>query len=228
MLTISATDEWRTSHPGAVIGLLECSGIDNSFPSPELDQKKRGAEINLREKYMSFSRQDLLTLPEISVYDRYYKRFEKTYHVQLQVESIVLKGKDLPSVSPLVDSNFLAEVQTFILTASHDVSKLEGDIKINASNEHDVMTLMNGTEKKIRAGDMVMRDDAGICCSIIYGQDNRSHVTAGTSHVLYVSYVPAGIASDIVMSHLQKILDNIRLVAPSTVIEQRTLLFADQ
>ena len=30
MLLISATDEWRTNHPGAVIGLLEISGVENT------------------------------------------------------------------------------------------------------------------------------------------------------------------------------------------------------
>src|SRR5262245_24144930 len=61
----------------------------------------------------------------MAAYVRYYKRFSKTYHVQLQLESIVLKRKSLPSVSPLVDANFTAEVETLVLTAGHDAQKLE-------------------------------------------------------------------------------------------------------
>ncbi len=64
----------------------------------------------------------------MAAYERYYKRFDKTYHVQLQVESIVLKGKNLPDVSPLVDANFIAEIETFVLTAGHDVMQLQGSV----------------------------------------------------------------------------------------------------
>ena len=45
-------------------------------------------------------------------YERYHKRVNQTYHVQLQVDSIVLKGNRLPDVSPAVDANFMGEVET--------------------------------------------------------------------------------------------------------------------
>ena len=105
MLSISATHAWRNTHPGAVIGVLELSRVGLVQSSPQLDEKKRATERRLRERYQGFSRQDFLALPVISAYNLYYKRFSKTYHVLQQVESIVLKGKDLPNVSPLVDSN---------------------------------------------------------------------------------------------------------------------------
>ena len=103
MLSTSATDEWRTAHAGTTIGLLELSEIDNTSLSPELNERKRAIEAHLRERYRGFTRQDFLSLPELAAYDRYYKRFNKTYHLQLQIESIILKGKDLPNVSPAVD-----------------------------------------------------------------------------------------------------------------------------
>jgi len=46
----------------------------------------------------------------MAAFAQYYKRFDKTYHVLQQVESIALKGKHLPSMSPLVDSNLIAEM----------------------------------------------------------------------------------------------------------------------
>ena len=93
MLLISATDEWRTNHPGAAIGLLELSGVDNTASSPQLNDRKRQTEARLREKYKEFTRQDFLSLPVMLAYDQYYKQFNKTYHVQLQLESIVLKER---------------------------------------------------------------------------------------------------------------------------------------
>jgi DNA/RNA-binding domain of Phe-tRNA-synthetase-like protein len=226
MLSISASDEWRTTYPGAIIGLLELSGVDNTRSSPKLDERKRETEMHLRERYKGFSRQDFLSLPVMSEYKSYYKRFNKTYHVQLQVESIVLKGKGLPSVSPLVDANFIAEVGTLVLTAGHDAAKLHGSISIDVSREGDHIIQMNGASKTIHAGDMIMRDANGICCSIIYGQDNRSPISLETSHVLYVAYAPEGVLSETVETQLRRIEENIRLFAPMAVVEQCHLLRA--
>ncbi len=226
MLTISATDEWRTAHPGAVIGLLELSGVDNTQPSPKLEERKREAEAQLRARYQGFVRQDFLSLPVMAAYQRHYKRFTKTYHVLLQLESIALKGKNLPDVSPLVDSNFIAEVDTLILTAGHDVAKLQGSVSIDVSREGDQITRMNGAPKAMDAGDMVMRDSKGVCCSIIYGQDNVSLISPATKHVLYVAYAPAGVPLATVESQLQKIEENIRLFCPAAFVEQHQLLSA--
>ena len=226
MLSISATDDWRTVHPGAVIGLLEISGAANPSSSHLLDERKRETETRLRARYQGFTRPNFLSLPAMAAYGQYYKQFDKTYHVQLQVESIVLKGKNLPNVSPLVDANFMAEVETFILTAGHDVAKLHAPLWIDVSRESDQLIQMNGISKAIRAGDMVMRDQKGISCSILYGQDNRSPISTATSHVLYVAYAPAGIPADAVEMQLRQIEENIRLFSPASATEQRRLLSA--
>lgn len=224
MLAISGTYGWRSAHPGAVIGLLELAGVENTRSSPELDARKRQTEALLRERCKGFSRPDFLALPVMAAYEQYYKRFNKTYHVQLQVESIVLKGKSLPNVSPLVDANFVAEVETLVLTAGHDVAKLQGPISMDVSRDGDRITQMNGSSRDIRAGDMVMRDANGLCCSILYGQDNRSPISPATSHVLYVAYAPAGVPAETVEAQLAKIEGNVRLFSPKAMVEQRRLL----
>ncbi|MBI5932331.1 MAG: hypothetical protein HY867_01385 [Chloroflexi bacterium] len=226
MLSISATNEWKTYHPGAVIGILELSGVDNTRPSPELDARKRETEARLRERFAGFARQDFVTLPIMAAYQKYYKRFTKTYHVLQQLESIVLKGKNLPDVSPLVDSNFIAEMDTLILTAGHDVAKLIPPIIMDVSKSGDTLIRMNGEPKLMDAGDMVMRDATGVVCSIIYGQDNVSPITPSTTHVLYVAYAPAGVSADVVDEHLRRIEENVREFCPNAIKEQNLLLTA--
>lgn len=226
MLTISATDEWRTKHPGATIGWLELASVDNTRPSPPLNERKRNIEAQLRERYAGLTRRDFLALPVLADYDRYYTRFNKTYHVQLQLESIVLKGKRLPDVSPAVDANFMAEVETWVLTAGHDANRLHGAITLDVSREGDTMTPMNGAPRSIRPGDMIMRDAEGICCSIIYGQDARSPIAPATTRVLYVAYAPAGVAVETVESQLQRIEEYVRLFSAAVTVEQHQVLTA--
>jgi DNA/RNA-binding domain of Phe-tRNA-synthetase-like protein len=226
MLIVTATNNWRNAHPGASIGLLELSSVDNSRPSPELDARKRETEANLRARYAGFSRQDFLSLPVMAAYQKYYKRFTKTYHVLLQLESLVLKGKNLPDVSPLVDSNFTAEVDSLVLTAGHDVSKLVAPVVMDVSQKGDQIIRMSGEPKLMEAGDMVMRDATGVVCSIVYGQDNVSPITSATTHVLYVAYAPMGVPAEAVENHLQMIEVNVRLFSPATKMEQRRLILA--
>jgi DNA/RNA-binding domain of Phe-tRNA-synthetase-like protein len=227
MLVISGTAGWRAAHPNATIGLLELSNVVNPLDSsPTLNQAKRVTEVRLRQDYTGFSRRDFLALPVIAAYERYYRRFDKTYHVLLQVESIVLKGKNLPDVSPLVDANFTAEVETLVLTAGHDVARLVEPVEIDVARPGDEIVSMNGAVRLIRAGDMVMRDRQGVCCTILYGQDNRSPITTTTHHVLYVAYAPPGVTGLVVEAQLKLIESYVSLFAPEMRVEQRRLLAA--
>jgi DNA/RNA-binding domain of Phe-tRNA-synthetase-like protein len=227
VIPISATDTWRITHPGAVFGLLEISGVDNTCPSASLQDQKRTVETRLRARYQGFGRKEFLALPVMAAYERYYKRFDKTYHVLLQLESIVLKGKNLPDVSPLVDANFSAEVETQILTAGHDADCLSGEIRMDVAGAGDLITRMSGAPKLIDTGDMLMRDAAGVCCTLLYGQDNRSPITPLTTHALYVSYAPAGVPAGLVQEHLERIVKNIGLFLPVVQVEQLCLLISD-
>ena len=226
MLSISATDAWRSAHLGAVIGLLELSHVESQTGSIRLEEQKRATEKRLRERYAGFTRQDFLSLAVMSAYERYYRRFEKTYHVLLQVESIVLKGKNLPNISPLVDANFIAEVDTLILTAGHDAARLQGGILMDVAQAGDQMIQMNGTLKPLLVGDMLMRDSRGVSCSIIYGQDNVSPLSPQSSQALYVAYAPAGVPADQVLAHLERIKQNVLLFSPNAVVEQVRLIEA--
>ena len=226
MLPVKATDPFRDAHPGGIIGLLEISGVDNTCPMPELENTKRAIEGRLRETYAGFSRDDFLALPVMDAYHRYYRKFGYTYHVLLQLESVVKKGKSLPSVSPLVDANFAAELDTLILTAGHDVSRLLSPVVMDVAREGDAIIQMNGTQKDIPAGDMLMRDANGVACTILRGQDNRSPIVKHTTHVLYVAYAPDGLTSEQVRAQLDTVEGYIRLIAPECRVEQSELICA--
>jgi len=227
MIEISGTSEWSAAYPGAAIGLLEISNVENTLSCPPLNLHKRETEAHLRTDYAGFSRQDFLALPVMAAYEQYYKRFDKTYHVLLQVESIVLKSRNLPDVSSLVDANFATEVNTFVLTAGHDAAKLVDPVLIDISRAFDEITPMNGPTRRLKPGDMVMRDRHGVSCSILYGQDNRSPILAETRHVLYVAYAPPGVPVEAVETQLRQIEQNVYLFAPQAFVEQSQLLVAN-
>lgn len=226
MLTITATPEWKSVYPGAQIGILEIAGVDNTLRSERLEAEKRALEARLQAHYTGYSRRDFLALPVMAAYERYYKRFDKTYHVLLQLESVVLKGKNLPEVSPLVDANFAAELDTLVLTASHDVAYFQPPLLIDVSHLGDEFIRMNGIPKQLPPGDMVMRDSQGVICTILYGQDNLSPITASTTHALYVAYAPPGVGEENVQAQLETIEKNIRLFSANCQLVQKLVIGA--
>ena len=66
--------------------------VANSRRAKPLDQWKQKVESSLRVKYSGISRDDLLELEVLKAYRNYYRQFNKIYHVQLQLESLVHKG----------------------------------------------------------------------------------------------------------------------------------------
>jgi DNA/RNA-binding domain of Phe-tRNA-synthetase-like protein len=224
LIPVDTSPAWKAAYPDGLIGILEISQVDNRAGAAELDAVKRRVEQALRERFNGYDRARFAAAPVLRDYVRYYKRFDKTYHVLLQLESVVLKGKSLPRVSPLVDANFAAELQTLVLTAGHDAAKLAIPVVIDISAAGESTVQMSGTTKSLPAGDMVMRDAAGISCSILYGQDNRSPITASTTSALYVAYAPPGVAHDDVRRQLEGILSNVRTFAPDCLLEQLQLL----
>jgi DNA/RNA-binding domain of Phe-tRNA-synthetase-like protein len=226
VIPITTTEGWKTTHPGALVGILQLSQVKNSGVYPELEARKRTIERTLRDKYAGFTRADFIALPVMRDYVRYYKRFDKTYHVLLQVESVALKGKSLPTVSPLVDANFAAELETLVLTAGHDADKLQPPVCIDVSVEGDTLVQMNGSTKHLPAGDMVTRDAKALSCSILYGQDNRSPISATTISALYVAYAPAGIGEAAVRAQLDAIFSHVKAFAPACAVDELAVLRA--
>lgn len=215
---VEVTPQWHQAYPGAHIGLLLVSGVDNSKRPTPLDEHKRQLVTSIRQRYQGHDRSQLLQLDELQAYRSYYKRFGNTYHVQLQLESILFKGKSLPRVSPLVDACFAAEMETLILTASHDAESLEWPVAIDAATGIEEILQLSGALKTVKAGDMLMRDSLSVVCSVIYGQDRRTAITPSTSRALFVAYVPAGIPAHSVDAHLEKIKSNVLLFAPQAEV----------
>ena len=187
-----------------------------SNPAHHTELEKLKAELE-EQICFQFAGQDRTAIAShlvLKVYGEYYKRFKKTYHVQLQLESIVLKGKSIPSVASLVECMFMAEVKNMLLTAGHDLDKLGLPLTLDVTGGTESYTLMRGEEQTVKAGDMTISDQAGIISNIIYGPDQRTQITESTRNVVFTVYAPAGIDERLIMQHLQDMRDYVLVVAP--------------
>jgi DNA/RNA-binding domain of Phe-tRNA-synthetase-like protein len=212
MLHIS--ESWQAAYPGASIGLLALRGVNNPDAPPQLEQRKAELEAELRSRYGGLDRAQLKALPALQAYGAYYKRFGKTYHLQLQLESVVLKGRPLPGAAALVEAMFMAELRSLLLTAGHDLDALRGKPSVEVASGEETYTLLSGQQQRLKEGDMFIRDQEGVLSCVLYGPDWRTRITSVTTGVLFTVYAPAGIERPMVEEHLARIKDNVLLVAP--------------
>lgn len=203
----------------AYAGLLVMRDVTNPAQHLELEQRKAELEAQLRAQFSGQDRASLSSHPILQAYNSYYKRFKKSYHVQLQLESIVWKGKSIPSVSALVESMFMAEVKNMLLTAGHDLDVLELPLALDVSRGTETYTLMRGDEQVLKPDDMFISDQKGVISSVIYGPDQRTQITPSTRNVVFTVYAPPGIDPLAVEKHLEQLRDHVLIIAPQSQVE---------
>lgn len=214
------TSAWKSTFRDAHAGVLVMRDVSNPAHHSELEKRKAALEEQMRAQFAGQDRAALSMHPVLQAYNSYYKKFKKSYHVQLQLESIAWKGKSIPSVSALVEAMFMAEIKNQLLTAGHDLDVLELPLTLDVSRGAEIYTLMRGDEQVLKPDDMFISDQQGVISSIIYGPDQRTQITPSTRNVIFTVYAPAGIASSAVENHLTELRDYVLIVAPQAHVER--------
>lgn len=217
MLTL--TDNLRIAYPDAFIGMLVMRGARNPESCPALDEAKARLEEELRARYGAGDRTGIKAHPTIAAYNAYYKTFKKTYHVQQQLESVAIKGRDIPRAAALVEAMFMAELSTLLLTAGHDLDIVVPPVRADVANGTEAYMRINGEAQALKEGDMFIADAVGVMSAIIYGPDRRTMITPETENVLFTIYAPPGIPRSLVGEHLAIIRDNILIITPDATVE---------
>jgi DNA/RNA-binding domain of Phe-tRNA-synthetase-like protein len=217
MLTL--TDDWKTTYPNAGVGILKMSGVSNPESSAVLDARTTQIEQDLRGRYSGADRATIKTIPSISAYNEYYKRFNKTYHVQLQLESVLLKGRPISGMRALVKAMVTAELKNQLLTAGHDLTLLEGSLTANVATGDETYTRMGGATQQLKAGDMYIADDTAIISSVLYGPDARTGLGTGTEQACFTVYGVPGVKRATIEGHLRDMRDFVLLTVPSAEVE---------
>ena len=215
------TENWRRQYAGASMGLLVVENAQCLGRSEALEQQRRQVEKELREAFGS--KEELDASAVLAAYSQYYKQFKKTYHVRQQLESVIFKGKSIPSVTPLVEAMFMAELKNGLLTAGHDLEQVQGLLTLDAASADESYVLLNGKEQALKAQDMFLRDDVSVLSSIIYGLDQRTRIRPETKNAVFTVYAPDGVSRKNVEQHLEDIYSYVRLAAPQALRREQNV-----
>jgi DNA/RNA-binding domain of Phe-tRNA-synthetase-like protein len=213
------TESWKEAYPDAMLGVLAMRGLVNPNLDTALQARVAKLQAQVRARFAGVNRAQLIAIPTLQAYTTYYMRFGKTYHVQLQLESVLFKGKSVTGPSAIVQAMFIAELKNQLLTAGHDLETVQGGIAIDVSLGTERYTVLNGGEQTLKAGDMFIRDEEGIISSIIYGPDQRTRMTPETRAALFTVYAPPGIPKAELTTHLSDLEANVRLFSSHAGVE---------
>ncbi len=216
---LEITPAWKSTYPEAHMGILVMHSVSNPAHHDGLESRKAALEERLRAQFSGQDRAAMGNHPVLRAYGEYYRHFKKFYHLQMQLESIVLKGKSIPSVAALVEAMFMAEMQNLLLTAGHDLDTLQFPLSLEIAKGTERYMLLRGEEEVVKPNDMMIRDQKGVISSIIHGPDQRTQITAVTQNAMFVVYAPFGIEEGQVVEHLQNIKENVMLFAPQAQVE---------
>lgn len=212
------SEKWKETYPDAHVGVLVLHNVENPSHHTELEKRKAALEEELRSRFSGQDRAALLENPVLQAYAAYYRGFKKTYHVQLQLESILFKGKSIPNVATLVEAMFMAEMDDLLLTAGHDLDALQLPLTLDVVQGTETYILMRGDPQTPKARDMMISDGGGIISTIIYGPDGRTQIASQTRNAIFTVYAPSGIDTGIVEGHLKKIQKNVQVIAPNAQV----------
>ena len=215
------TENWRHQYEGASMGVMIVENAQCKGMSESLEAQRRQVEADLRAAFGS--KEELEASAVLEAYGQYYKRFKKTYHVKQQLESVIFKGKCIPSVTPLVEAMFMAELKNGLLTAGHDLAQVQGTLTLDAANGEETYVLINGKEQTLKVQDMFLRDDVGVLSSILYGPDQRTRIRPETKNAVFTVYAPEGVSRKNVEQHLEDIYSYVRLAAPQALRREQNV-----
>lgn len=223
---IEATAAWHAAHPGATVGALALRGVANPPHHPASERAAAELEQDLRARYGHLSREELRATPPLPAYAAYFKRFGERYHVALQLESVVLKGKPIPRVGALVAAMFVAELRHLVLTAGHDLDAAALPLRLDTGTGQERFATPAG-EKSIKSGDMYCADRLGPLSAVVAGPAARARLTPQTRNALFVAYAPPDVPAALIAALLDQIEAAARSLTEDAVAAERHLLTAD-
>jgi hypothetical protein len=125
----------KSSYPEAKFGIMVVNGLCSTTEQSIVNTLKKTVINQIRSKYLDYQRNSILPTYPLCHYAAYFRKYNKTYPVLGQLESVLLKGKNIPPVGTAIEMMFLAELNNLLLTAGHDLDLLEGTLTIDVARE---------------------------------------------------------------------------------------------
>ena len=205
------------TYPNAGMGILIMRNV--IVETKDNTELRDETLADIKGKYDGLSRNEIKALDPIQAYVAYYKKFGYSYHLMGQLESVLKGKKELPQGAGLLQTMFLWEVSSMLLTAGHDLSALKMPLRLKVADGTETYESISGKEATAVSGDMMLCDEDGPISTILRGPDKRTRIVSSTKDLLFSIYAPPVVDETYIENNLKKLERNIRTIAPNATTE---------
>jgi len=181
-MEITFSENLKERYKNVNLGTLIVRDVQNKEFDERLDKEKRIVEQYIMDNYKEPD-----NVKRIREYNDFYFEFGETFPVKYQIKSI-LEGKQIPSISCLVEAMFMTELKHICLMAGHDLDAIQGDLVLDIAQEGEMYIKINDEKQELKKDDIVLRDGMGIIASVLYGPDNRTKIIPISKNIIYMAY----------------------------------------
>ncbi len=211
-MAFSVSEEVFDKCPNLIVGICVVHGVNNSGSHPEIVELLRNAENQV------CSSLDLETFkddPRIASLQEVHRAFgnnpNKFPPSHQALIKRVLKGGELPSISPLVDLYNVISLKHVLPAGGEDIDVCDGDIRLTAAKGDEEFIELGSTENDPpKEGEFIYRDDVGVICrKLDWREADHTKLTENTKNaVLVIEALPPidKAKADEVLSELKELV----------------------
>ena len=199
-VSLQITDRYREKFPDLAFGIgtiQDCVYFEKSEP---FKLYKRELLRKMRR------RANLAQIEErVNLYDRFFKEWEYPCPLPSHLKGTVERG--FPIVNLYIDTHIMAEMDHGILMAIQDLDRFEGEWRLDLASEGETFKGVSGRMILCKEGEIILRDENGIVCSLFQGPDFRTRVEMSSKNIVVYIFTATGIEEEQVTHGLQLALE---------------------
>ena len=193
---LTITEGYRLRFPNLAFGIgtiQDCTYFD----------KSESFKLYKREMLRKMRRKsNLIQIEErIHRYDQFFKEWGYPCPLPNHFKRTIEMG--FPIVNLYIDSHIIAEMCHGILMAIQDLDRFNGDWRLDIADDGEAFQSVSRRMLSCRKGEIVLRDDTGVVCSLFQGPDFRTRVDDSSKNIAVYVFTAPGIQEEQVDNSLK-------------------------
>ena len=182
--------------PDLTIGMVVAKGVDNTYPSKEIDDLLAKAVEEVKKNFVGDKAQEH---PRIKPWRTAFSKLGISgSKFPSSIESMarrILKGDPFPKINPLVDLYNSVSLRFLVPMGGHDLDTLEGNIHLRFTEGWEPFTPMGGGETvTVPKGELVYRDDREVLTrNWVWRQCEKDKTTEKTKNI----FIPMDVLGEV-------------------------------
>jgi len=199
-VSLTITDKYRQRFPTLSFGI-------GTIQDCAYFEKTEAFKLYKRELLRKMRRRANLAQIEerINRYDEFFKEWGYSCPLPGHLKRTVEMG--FPIVNLYIDTHIMAEMDHGILMAIQDLDRFQGEWRLDLAKEGETFQGVADRVIRCKEKEIVLRDEAGIVCSLFQGPDYRTKVDAESKKIVVYVFTAPGIQEEYVAKGLQLALD---------------------